>query len=211
MVDIKWKDFTQNLVVDYCSERGSRTFTLKDFNSANQHKITTHSPLNLNPFAKVRQQLQLLQKDGILTFVDGRGTYTLRDPIVLHGELHEDAPSFVYDQMPQDRAKREKREYIAETFARDRGWVKQAKDVHGYNCLHPACQNTFKKPDGVPYIEVHHIIPLFENGEDTLSNLAVVCAHHHKMAHFAEGTVQTKLKDLLLGIVDERLSASGYQ
>jgi predicted restriction endonuclease len=211
MADQNWKEFTQKLVVDYCSERGSRTFTLEQFNAANEEKILNHSAANKHPFDKIRQQFQVLRDSGVLTFVS-RGNYTLRQPIVLYGELQEDAPAFVYDFVPrQDRERCEKREYAIETFARDRGWVKQAKDVHGYNCLHPACQNTFKKPDGVPYIEVHHIIPLFENGEDTLANLAVVCAHHHKMAHFAEGTVQTKLKDLFLGIVDERLSAGGYQ
>ncbi len=210
MIDLSWKEFTQNLVVDFCSARGSRTFTLAEFNSANEGQILEHSPLNNNAFAKIRQQFQYLRNDGVLTFLDKRGTYTLREPIVLHGELHEDAPAFVYDQMPMDRAKREKREYIAETFARDKGWVKQAKDVHGHFCLHPECINTFKKPDGIPYCEVHHIIPLFENGEDALHNLAIVCAHHHKMAHFAEGSTQSKLKDLFLGIVDTRLSAGGH-
>ena len=210
MSEQSWKEFTQSLVVDYCSERGSRTFTLEQFQAANEAKILNHSVVNKHPFDKIRQQLQVLRDSGILTFVS-RGNYTLRQPIVLRGELQEDAPAFVYDFVPpQDREKREKREYIAETFARDRGWVKQAKDVHGYFCLHPACQNTFKKPDGVPYIEVHHIIPLFENGEDALSNLAVVCAHHHKMAHFAESPVQTQLKDLFLGIVEERLAHAGH-
>jgi 5-methylcytosine-specific restriction protein A len=67
------------------------------------------------------------------------------------------------------------------------------------------CANTFKKPDGSPYIEVHHIIPLYEGGEDAIWNLAVVCAHHHKMAHFADDETQKDLKKLFLKAVEFRL------
>ena len=45
--------------------------------------------------------------------------------------------------------------------------------------------NTFLKEDGSRYIEVHHIVPLHCGGEDGIWNLSVLCAHHHRMAHFA--------------------------
>ena len=199
MKEENWKDFTQRLVVDYCNERGSRTFTLQDFQSAKESEIASFSEANKHPFDKVRQQLQLLRKDGILTFVDNRGTYTLREPVILHGELSEESVAFVHQKEPN------KQEYVRETFARDRGWVRQAKEKFGSYCLHPNCKNTFNKQDGLPYIEVHHIVPLFEGGEDAVWNLAVVCAHHHKMAHFADLDSQIDLRKLFLKIVEKHL------
>ena len=34
-----WKDFTRELVVAYCNEQGSRTFTLQEFQSAKEQEI----------------------------------------------------------------------------------------------------------------------------------------------------------------------------
>lgn len=121
----------------------------------------------------------------------------MREPTILHGELMEESVAYVHEKEPN------KREYIREIFARDRGWVKDAKEKYGLYCLHPKCDNTFLKRDGMPYIEVHHIIPLSEGGEDAVWNLAVVCAHHHKMAHFADAETQTDLQKLLLKIVEK--------
>jgi 5-methylcytosine-specific restriction endonuclease McrA len=199
MEKVGWKEFVQNLVVDYCNERGSRTFTLAEFQIAKEKEILEFSASNKHPFDKVRQQLQFLKHDEILTFVDNRGTYTLRQPVILHNELMEESVAFVHEKEPH------KKEYYRETFARDRGWVKEAKERHGSYCLHPKCENTFTKEDGMPYIEVHHIIPLFEGGEDAVWNLAVVCAHHHKMAHFADATTRLDLRRLFLTIVEKSL------
>lgn len=199
MKSLNWKDFTQQLVVDYCNEKGSRTFTLQDFQSAKEKEIMSFSESNNYPFDKVRQQLQLLRNDGILTFVDNRGTYTLRKPVVLQGELSEENVAFVHQKEPN------KQEYVRETFARDRGWVYEAKEKFGHYCLHPNCNNTFNKQDGLPYIEVHHIIPLYEGGEDAIWNLVVVCAHHHKMAHFADVETQMNLKKIFTEIVERVL------
>ena len=38
--------------------------------------------------------------------------------------------------------------------------------------------------DGSPYLEVHHIIPLSENGEDTVSNAEALCPNCHRKKHF---------------------------
>lgn len=198
----KWKDFTRELVVDYCNARGSRTFTLQELQKAKDVEIRTFSEKNNHPFDKIRQQLQFLEKEGTLTFVDNRGTYTLRNPVILHGELAEESIAFIHEKEP------EKREYTREIFARNRGWVKEAKDKFGVYCLHPNCSNTFNKQDGLPYIEVHHIVPLFEGGEDAVWNLAVVCSHHHKMAHFADNHTQKELQKLFIDIVENKLSAN---
>ncbi len=54
-------------------------------------------------------------------------------------------------------------------------------------CEMPKCQNSlFERDDGKPYLEVHHVVPLGENGDDTLSNVAALCPHCHRELHFGK-------------------------
>lgn len=39
-----------------------------------------------------------------------------------------------------------------------------------------------------PYLEVHHIIPLAENGDDTVENAIALCANCHRHAHHGKST-----------------------
>jgi len=194
-----WRDFVFKLVVNLCDERGKRTFTLQEFLDVNRSAVRRFHPSNRNPFAKVRQQLQVLRDEGFLSFVDGRGTYTLRGKELLKDEVEDERVAEIRSQTPA------RREYLIETYARNRGWVKEAKDKFGSLCMYPECKNTFPKPDGEPYIEVHHVVPLFEGGEDAIWNLAVVCAHHHKMAHFADPDTCVFVSKLLQREVARRL------
>lgn len=38
--------------------------------------------------------------------------------------------------------------------------------------------------DGSPYLEIHHWIPLSENGDDTVENAAAVCPNCHRELHY---------------------------
>lgn len=194
-----WKEFVYNAVVDYCNKKGKRTFTLRDFFATYKKVFCQFRPENRNVFAKVRQQLQFLRDDGLLSFIDGRGTYTLRGIELLRGEVEDEKIQEISKQAP------EKREYLIETFARNRGWVREAKETLGEYCLYPQCSNTFNKPNNKPYIEVHHIISLCDGGEDAIWNLVVVCAHHHKMAHFSNLPTKQKLQNILLYEVKSRV------
>ena len=44
----------------------------------------------------------------------------------------------------------------------------------------------FKRSDGSPYLETHHVVPLAENGPDTPENCACVCPNCHRALHSAE-------------------------
>ena len=187
-----WKEYTYRLICEFCNDKGSRTFTLHDFFKKNEQAFIQFKPLNNNTLPKVRQQLQYLRDDGMISFEDNRGTYTLRGVEILENEIDEDKIKDVSKSVP------EKREYLIEIFARNRGWVEEAKRAFGSYCMLKNCNNTFIKEDGSPYIEVHHIIPLHRGGEDGIWNLAVLCAHHHKMAHFANSITKLSLEKLLL-------------
>lgn len=197
---IKWKEFVYQLVIEFCNVRGKRTFTLQEFYSAHEDDFKQFKPNNYHLLPKVRQQLQLLRDDGLIQFLDGRGTYTLKGIELLNGEVEDEKVQEISLQTP------ERREYLIETYARNKGWVKEAKEKLGLYCLYPKCQNTFKKPNNEPYIEVHHIISLYEGGEDAIWNLIVICAHHHKMAHFADSVTRQKLKIVLLNEVESRIA-----
>lgn len=38
--------------------------------------------------------------------------------------------------------------------------------------------------NGSPYLEIHHIKPLGENGPDTVENTVALCPNCHRMAHY---------------------------
>lgn len=51
-------------------------------------------------------------------------------------------------------------------------------------CEMPGCTCTlFHRDDGTPYLEVHHIVPLAEGGDDTLINAAALCPYCHRKLH----------------------------
>ncbi len=190
---ITWKSFIHDLVINHCEKNGLRTFTLQDFISTHSETLQSFRPTNKHWQDKVRQQLQFLRNDDLLSFADNRGTYTLKNFLILKDEVEDNKIGEVLASVP------EKREYLVETFARNRGWVKLALNHFGDLCLCEGCTNSFNKPDGSRYIEVHHVIPLCEGGEDALWNLSVLCAHHHRMAHFADDGTKFRLRDTLLG------------
>lgn len=194
-----WKEYVYHLVVEFCNERGKRTFTLQEFYFAHENDFKKFKPNNHYLLPKVRQQLQFLRNDGLIQFLDGRGTYTLKGIELLKGEVEDEKVQEISVQSP------ERREYLIETYARNRGWVREAKEKFGLYCLYPKCANTFKKPNNEPYIEVHHIISLCDGGEDAIWNLAVVCAHHHKMAHFSHMRTRHVLQTTLLREVESHI------
>ncbi|MBT7455033.1 MAG: HNH endonuclease [Gemmatimonadetes bacterium] len=51
----------------------------------------------------------------------------------------------------------------------------------------PDCGATpFRTDDGRPYLEVHHILPLSEGGEDGMLNVAALCPNCHRAQHHAD-------------------------
>lgn len=48
-------------------------------------------------------------------------------------------------------------------------------------CSNPAPFN--RRSDGTPYLEVHHVLPLSEGGEDTVENTVALCPNCHRREH----------------------------
>lgn len=63
---------------------------------------------------------------------------------------------------------------VAQVLRRATGICEDCKNKAPFN----------KKSDGEPYLEVHHIIPLAEDGEDTVENAIALCPNCHRQRHF---------------------------
>ncbi|MBN3382926.1 HNH endonuclease [Clostridium botulinum] len=62
--------------------------------------------------------------------------------------------------------------------------VEVLKRANGFceYCKEPA--PFIRKSDNTPYLEVHHVVPLSEDGEDTIENTVALCPNCHRKAHF---------------------------
>jgi len=196
---MKWKNFVYQQVLDYCNKAGSRTFSLQDFLNERIDVFREFRPANKHIEAKIRQQLQFLRDANLITFLDNSGHYTLRGIELLEKEKEETNTIDLRKESP------EKREYLIETYVRNVTWAMKAREVFGHHCIYNKCNNKFLREDGTPYVEVHHIIPLCKGGEDGIWNLSVLCAHHHRMAHYSNAKTRIDLEKYLLKEVRFRL------
>lgn len=84
---------------------------------------------------------------------------------------------------------------------RNKRLVQNLKNLYGGRCQLTGELLTFLKPNGQFYSEVHHLIPLGEDGSDSYNNAIVVSPLIHRMLHYA-----TVSPINLNEIVDNRLT-----
>lgn len=63
---------------------------------------------------------------------------------------------------------------VAETLKRANALCEQCGDNAPF----------IRKSDNTPYLEVHHVVPLSNGGEDSLSNTRALCPNCHRKIHF---------------------------
>lgn len=79
-----------------------------------------------------------------------------------------------------------------EAFIRDpkvKAWVLKLANGICESCDSPA---PFFKQDGMPYLEVHHVLPLSEGGSDRVSNAIAVCPNCHMRFHYASDKIEIR-------------------
>lgn len=59
----------------------------------------------------------------------------------------------------------------------------------------------FKTHDGRIYLESHHVIPLSEDGPDTVKNVVAICANCHKKAHLSSD--RAIIKNQLINLLEK--------
>lgn len=79
------------------------------------------------------------------------------------------------------------------TYIRDpavKAWVLQAAKGHCEGCGDPA---PFIGMDGMPYLEVHHVMPLSSHGSDKTTNAVALCPNCHRRCHYSKDRDEFKL------------------
>lgn len=67
--------------------------------------------------------------------------------------------------------------------------LKRADNICEYcNCLAPFVSDSTRGG----YLEVHHVVPLSENGDDTVENAVALCPNCHRHAHFGKSSFETE-------------------
>lgn len=64
---------------------------------------------------------------------------------------------------------------IVEVLSRSEGKCEKCKKPAPFN----------RRSGGSPYLEVHHIIPLSDGGDDSVANAVALCPNCHRAAHFS--------------------------
>jgi 5-methylcytosine-specific restriction enzyme A len=77
------------------------------------------------------------------------------------------------------------KERIIRTRRRNKAVVNNLKALYGNRCQLTGTALTFTKTNGDLYSEVHHLIPLGEDGSDSYANAIVVSPLVHRMLHYA--------------------------
>ena len=100
--------------------------------------------------------------------------------------------------IPEIERKPEKRQSSREFYVRDPEVRRQALERAEGKCEY-CDQPGFVLPDSRIYLESHHVIPLHEDGDDLISNVAALCPNHHREAHHGknkDGIRETLLQKL---------------
>lgn len=91
-----------------------------------------------------------------------------------------------------------------QVYARDpkvKAWVLKKANGNCEVCDSPA---PFLKEDDIPYLEVHHILPLSEGGSDRVSNTVAVCPNCHMEFHYSSDKL--KIREDIINKLDRLIS-----
>lgn len=99
-------------------------------------------------------------------------------------ELEDTSPAL--QELIESGRQPETVERIFRIKKRNNRLVRNLKQLYNGHCQITGKQYTFVKQNGEYYSEVHHLIPLGENGSDSYANAIVVSPLIHRMLHYAD-------------------------
>lgn len=117
-------------------------------------------------------------KESISTYfsnLDDEISYLLRDPKARKDKL-KNSPKIPESFNSIVTLFRRNPAVIAEVLDRANGHCEECRKIAPFK----------RASDGSPYLEVHHITPLSEGGEDTVKNAQALCPNCHREAHFGD-------------------------
>lgn len=85
---------------------------------------------------------------------------------------------------PQGQNKVSRTSATSDRYVRDPEVIAWVLEEAAGNCEHCGAPAPFKRLDGEPFLEVHHVRPLGEGGPDTTENAAACCPNCHRRLHY---------------------------
>lgn len=113
----------------------------------------------------------------------------------------------VEDKEQEEELGHERKIYSATYQARNAKQIEMAKVRDRYTCQFPDCSSpTFKTKHGEMFVEVHHLNPVAEGGDDDLNNLVCLCSQHHSQIHYASDDVRAAMREALIHTLKQQTS-----
>ncbi len=130
--------------------------------------------------------------DCILIGRIGKRVYVSKSPAdstsfnaVIEREINGADVAPIQARAKQRRGNPEKITRVVRDFRRSLDVVVSALVRAADRCEMPGCAHKlFLKENGKPFLEVHHVVPLAEGGEDYLGNAAAICPACHRELHY---------------------------
>lgn len=154
-----------------------------------QHYRLASLKVNSSPSIRSERKDWLVGKYLVKDIFNGQ--HLTLDPKTLDQAFEREIQVSSYDskQRRQDRLKQANKKPIS-TFAQTRIFIRNADVVvevlQRANGVCDYCDQPapfMKDSDGQGFLEVHHIIPLADNGDDTIANAVALCPNCHRQAH----------------------------
>jgi hypothetical protein len=102
-------------------------------------------------------------------------------------------PAKILSRAKQRSGPPPKRARTINDFVRDPYIVAAALMRATDHCEMPRCSSQlFDRQDSRPYLEIHHVVPLSEGGDDTLENAAALCPSCHREMHHGKLRLQKR-------------------
>lgn len=107
------------------------------------------------------------------------------------------------NRVPAGQDSPAKMECFTEQFARDARVVAFVLRKAGGTCECCLQAAPFEKPNGLPYLEVHHVKQLASGGSDKITNAVALCPNCHRELH--HGANSTELAEILYSRIERLL------
>jgi 5-methylcytosine-specific restriction enzyme A len=183
--------FNQNKALCESNESGTRLFLFEVFRDG-EYTYAGEAILSDNPYLSRQTDSEGKARDVTVFPLVLKGN---AHPPLIKKELpatHEEIVRKKAQQLPLDELEFQaryavkgggRREVISEVFDGDQivsEYAKRRADGTCQLCNLPA---PFRDRNGEPFLEIHHIIPLEEGGEDVVENVAALCPNCHRKMH----------------------------
>jgi 5-methylcytosine-specific restriction protein A len=183
--------FNQNKALCESGEKGTGLFLFEVFAESNYTYIG-EVELADNPYLSRQTDSEKIIRDVTVFPLKLRGT---SHPLVIKKELPESKEETARkkaQKLPLDQLEFQarysikessRREVVSEVFDGDKIVSEYAKRKANGICQLCNMPAPFKNRDGDPFLEIHHIVPLAEGGQDTIDNVAALCPNCHRKMH----------------------------